>query len=140
MAETWSLAPYLRTQNATEAISWYVRALGATEKERYEMPDGSIGHAELDVHGNRLCLADTDKTGRRPENYNDVPILLYASVPDVDAAFNRAIEAGAKVERAPADQTYGERSAGFIDPFGHVWYFSTPIAQAQPTKASVGTP
>ncbi len=56
---TWTLAPYLRTKNAAEAIAWYVRALGATEQSRYEMPDGKIGHAELDVHGNKLCLADT---------------------------------------------------------------------------------
>jgi len=136
-ASAWSLAPYLRTENAAEAIAWYGRALGATETARYEMPDGTIGHAELDVHGNRLCLADTNKPGQfvKPSNANEVPILLYASVPDVDAAFNRAIEAGARVEREPTDQSYGERSAGFIDPFGHAWYFSTPLAQ-KTNKAS----
>jgi PhnB protein len=133
MSERWSLAPYLRTQNAAKAIEWYVRALGATERERYEMPDGTIGHAELDLHGNRLCLADTSRANEseRPKTYQDVPVLLYASVPDTDAAYRRAIEAGAAPERPPADQPYGERSAGFIDPFGHVWYFSTPVATLQ---------
>jgi PhnB protein len=130
MAESWKLGPYLRTDNAAEAIAWYVQVLGATEIERYEMPDGKIGHAELDVHGNRLCLADTNRSGQftRPSSYNDVPIMLYASVPDVDAVFRRAVEAGATVDRPPTNQEYGERNAGFIDPYGHVWFVSTPIA------------
>ncbi len=77
MSNSWSLAPYLRTENAAEAIAWYIRALGATETARYEMPDGTIGHAELDVHGNRLCLADTNRAGQftRPQDYGQVPIL-----------------------------------------------------------------
>ena len=126
---SWTLAPYLRVENASKAIDWYVRVLGAVEKERYEMPDGKIGHAELDVHGNLLCLADTSAPGQfsRPNAYYDVPIMLYAVVPDVDAVFNRAVEAGASVDRPLADQTYGHRNGGFIDPFGHIWYVSTPI-------------
>jgi PhnB protein len=129
MPADWKLAPYLRTDNAADAIAWYVKALGATETSRYEMPDGKIGHAELDLHGNKLCLADTDHAGQfaAPDTYQRVPILLYALVPDVDAAYERAISAGARSERPPTDQSYGERSAGFIDPFGHVWYLSTPI-------------
>lgn len=136
-AKSWSVIPYLRTQNAAEAIAWYGRALGATEVERYEMPDGKIAHAELDIHGNPLCLADAATDGQfpRPKTYNDVPIILRVMVPDVDATFNRAIEEGAQVDRAPADQSYGERSAGFIDPFGHVWYLGAPIAQAQSASA-----
>lgn len=128
----WTLAPYLRVEGASKAIDWYVRVLGAVEKERYEMPDGKVGHAELDVHGNMLCLADTSAPGQfsRPESYNELPIILYAVVPDVDAVYNRAIEAGASVERPLADQSYGHRNGGFIDPFGHVWYISTPIPAA----------
>lgn len=141
MSKNWSLAPYLRTENAADAIAWYIRALGATETARYEMPDGTIGHAELDVHGNRLCLADTNRAGQftRPQDYGQVPILLYAAVPDVDAAFARAVEAGAQAERPPTDQSYGERSAGFIDPYGHVWYLSTPIAQVEATPETAKT-
>lgn len=133
MVASWSLAPYLRTDNAAEAIAWYVRALGASEVARYEMPDGTIGHAELDVHGNRLCLADTQARGQFPEpqTYNDVPMFLYAQVPDVDAVFEQAVREGARVDRAVADQTYGERTGGFIDPYGHMWYVSTPIASLQ---------
>lgn len=99
------------------------------------MPDGTIGHAELDIHGNKLCLADADDSHPfpRPSTYNDVPILLYAVVPDVDAVFNRAIAEGAQIERPVTNQPYGERNGGFVDPFGHVWYVGTPIPEAART-------
>lgn len=128
---SWTLAPYLRVEDASKAIDWYVRVLSAVEKERHQMPDGKIGHAELDVHGNMLCLADTSAPGpaSRPNSYNELPIILYAVVPEVDTVFNRAIEAGATVDRPLTDQNYGHRNGGFIDPFGHVWYVSTPIPE-----------
>jgi len=133
---SWSFSPYLRTQSAAEAIDWYVRALGAVEKERYEM-EGKIQHAELDLHGNTLCLADTSAPGQftRPRSYNDVPITLYAVVPDVDAVFNRAVEAGAQIDRPLVNQEYGYRNGSFIDPYGHVWFVSTPIAELAASSA-----
>ncbi len=126
---SWTFAPYLHVDDARTAIDWYVRVLGAVEKERYEMENGRIGHAELDLHGNVLCLADLSTNLPSPEHYDQVAISLYAVVPDVDAVFKRAIEAGAKVDRPLADQSYGHRNGGFVDPFGHVWYVSTPIAR-----------
>ena len=126
---SWTFAPYLHVNNAAKAIDWYVTALGAVERERYTMDDGTIGHAELDLHGNLICLADLDTGIPKPAHYNQVAISLYAVVPDVDAVFKRAIEAGASVDRDVADQPYGHRNGGFIDPFGHVWYVSKPIAQ-----------
>lgn len=129
---TWTLAPYLRVADAREAIKWYVSVFGATEKERYEMPDGKIGHAEIDVHGNLLCLADASASNQfqQPKSYNEVPITLYAIVPDVDTVFAKAIEAGSQIDRPLANQPYGHRNGGFIDPYGHVWYVSTPLAIA----------
>jgi PhnB protein len=128
----WTFAPYLHVTGAAAAIDWYVRVLDAVERERHEM-DGRIVHAELDLHGNLLCLADLDTGAARPQHYNEVPISLYAIVPDVDAVFQRALAAGASVDRDVADQPYGYRNGGFVDPFGHVWYLSTPIAQAAAT-------
>lgn len=129
-SSAWTFAPYLHVDNASDAIDWYVRALGAVERERFQMDSGEIGHAELDLHGNILYLADL-KTGHpRPEHYNQVPITLYAIVPDVDDVFNRAIDSGATIDRAVMDQPYGYRSGGFVDPFGHVWHVATPIAAA----------
>ena len=128
MNDRWSFGPYLRATNASAAIDWYVRVLGATLKDRHVMPDGTIGHAELDVHGSLMCIADKAPHSRAmPTSHDDVPITLYAVVPDVDFLYNRAIENGAKVERPLADQPYGHRNGGFIDPYGHVWYVSMPI-------------
>lgn len=130
--ETWTFAPYLRADNAAAAIDWYVHVFDAKEKERHAMPDGKIVHAEIDFHGHLLCIADTDAGHgtQKPRSYNDVPIALYAIVPDADALFERAVAAGAAPERQPADQSYGFRSAGFVDPFGHVWYVMTPLRDA----------
>ncbi len=122
----WSFAPYLHSSDAAAAIDWYVRALGATVRERYD-DAGKVMHAELDLHGNLLCVADCPTDLPEPNSYADVAIGLYAVVPDVDAVFNRAIEAGARIERPLADQPYGHRNGGFVDPFGNVWYVSMPI-------------
>jgi PhnB protein len=124
----WTLAPYLRVDDAAKAIDFYTRALGAVEIFRYPMPDGTIGHAELDFHGNKLCLADSDfsEGARSAAGRLDAPIMLYAIVPAVDEVFARAIEAGAVVSRPLADQDYGERNGGFVDPFGHHWFVGTP--------------
>lgn len=127
MAKDWSFGPYLHVDDAAAAIDWYVSVFGATERERYPMDDGTIGHAELNIYGNKLYLADL-KTGLpRPKHYKDVPMSLYAVVPDVDVVFNRAIREGATLERPLTNQEYGHRNGGFIDPFGHVWYVSSPL-------------
>ena len=128
----WIFGPYLRVEGAAAAIDWYVQALGAKEKERVQIADGKIMHAELEIHGHLLCLADTERRGQfaRPNNYNDVPITLYAVVPDADAIFQRAIECGARSDRDSTDQPYGFRAAGFIDPFGHVWYVLSALKES----------
>lgn len=122
----WTLMPYLRAKGAAKALEWYARALGAVEKERHEM-DGQIVHSELNLHGNIFCVADTDATSEMPQSYNDRPITLYVTVPDVDAVFSRAVEAGAKVDRPLTNQEYGWRNGSFIDPFGHVWFVASPL-------------
>lgn len=130
-SERWTFGPYLHVDDARTAIEWYENVFGATVRERYQMEDGRIGHAELDLHGNVLCLADLRTGVPKPKRYDEVPITLYAVVPNVDEVFEAAIAAGAEVERALENQTYGHRNGGFVDPFGHVWYVSTPIPAAR---------
>ncbi len=140
----WILAPYLRVSNAANAIDFYVSALGAKEIMRHHMPDGTIAHAELDLHGNMLCLADSDPSVRMP-NQGDgmsVPVMLYLTVPDVDAVFARALQGGATMTRALADQEYGHRNGGFIDPFGHRWYVTMELSgggRAETMEAATAT-
>lgn len=127
---TAALAPYLAVSDARAAIDWYVDVLGAARVgEPYVMPDGRIGHAELDVFGARLYLADAHPeigfVAPRPGAGSAVS--LHLDVADVDAVVERAARASAVIEREPSDNPYG-RVAALRDPFGHRWLLNGPVA------------
>ncbi|HEU5473824.1 MAG TPA: VOC family protein [Actinophytocola sp.] len=128
-----TLSPYIVVSDARRAVDWYVEVFGATRRgDLFELPDGSIGHAELDVGDAVLMLADESaevpvrapEPGTRTHSHS-----LHVQVDDVDAVTRRAEAAGAAVERAPADAPYG-RGSTIIDPFGHRWLLLTPPGRA----------
>ncbi len=122
-----TVTPYLIIKGAAEAIDFYRRAFGATELFRMESPDRKIGHAEIKVGDSIIMLADEfpdmGYSGPQTLGGSAVSILLY--VADVDARFNQAVAAGAKVQRPVKDQFYGDRAGTLVDPFGHVWTIAT---------------
>ncbi|MCW8124959.1 VOC family protein [Microbulbifer halophilus] len=122
-----SVTPYLCINGAAGAIEFYQRAFGAEELFRFPMPDGSIGHAEIQIGDTRISLADDHPEGGllSPQGSSSVGLLLY--VEDVDSVFARAVEAGATVRRPLKDQFYGDRMGTLEDPFGHVWFLATHI-------------
>lgn len=122
-----SVTPYLIVKGATRAIEFYERAFGAREIYRMMQPDGSVGHAELQIGDSRIMLADEspDVGARSPQSIGGSPVTIHLYVPDVDATVERAVAAGAKVTRPVADQFYGDRNGGVADPFGHLWYVAT---------------
>jgi PhnB protein len=122
-----SATPYLSVKGAAAAIEFYKKAFGATELMRLMQPDGRVGHAQLDIGGAKIMLADEfPEFGLRgPESFGGSPIRIHLDVPDVDAMARRAIAAGATVDRPVADQFYGARSGQFRDPFGYTWNIST---------------
>ncbi|GAO39487.1 hypothetical protein SCH01S_32_00240 [Sphingomonas changbaiensis NBRC 104936] len=128
-----SVTPYLAVDGAAAAIDWYTRALGATEIMRMPMGD-RIGHAEIRIGDSVVMLSDEwpDMNLLGPKTRGGVTASLMVYVPDVDAAFARAIDAGASEERAVADQFYGDRSGTLVDPFGHRWMISTHIEDVTP--------
>jgi uncharacterized glyoxalase superfamily protein PhnB len=63
--------------------------------------------------------------------YQPMSSVLYVYVPDVDAVYRRALQAGATSISQPADQPYGDRNAGVKDPFGNTWYIATHIKDVQ---------
>ena len=92
------VVPYLAVGDARAALEWYARALGAREaSERYDMPDGRIGHAELEVHGALFYLADPypEHGLGAPRSEQPRTFSLVFTVPDTDAAVARAVDAGA---------------------------------------------
>lgn len=127
--------PYLIFKDAAVAIEWYRKALGATELFRSTDDDGKIRHAEIRIGDSPIMMAE--EFGEYPdwqsaETRGGSPVHLYLYVEDCDAVFARAIAAGAKELLPMKDQDYGDRSGGFTDPFGHVWYVASRIRDLTP--------
>ena len=118
---TSQLVPYLAVRDARAAIAWYGEALGARlVGETVVMDDDRIGHAELDVAGARLYLADEYPELGLAAPGDTRSVTLHLTVPDTDDAVTRAADAGATVERPPTDGPAG-RTGVVLDPFGHRW-------------------
>lgn len=132
------ITPYVAVADARGALRWYAEAFGARERgEPIVMPDGKIGHAEIELGGSRLMLSDAyPEIGVvAPEPGQGASVTLHLQVGDVDAVLARALGAGATLERPATDTPYG-RTAGLRDPFGHRWLVmaSTAAAPASPTN------
>jgi len=123
-----SVTPYLIVDGAEEAIRFYEQAFGATELMRLPMGD-KFGHAELKIGDSVIMLSDEwpDDGKLGPKSRGGATAGLMVYLEDVDAAFERALAAGATVERPVEDQFYGDRSGNVIDPFGHSWTLSTHV-------------
>jgi PhnB protein len=121
-----AVTPHLIVDDAATAIRFYEEAFGATEKMRLTMGDG-IAHAELRIGDSHVMLADEfpDMGFLGPKKRGGCTTSLTLYVPDVDAAFARAIAAGAIEERPVADQFYGDRVGTLLDPSGHRWSLAT---------------
>ena len=127
---TQTVTAYLSVRDAASALAFYAEAFGAVEQSRLVGDDGRIGHAELTIGSSTLMLADeypeADIVG--PQTRGGPTCSFTIEVPDVDAAFERAVAAGATIDRPVADQFHGNRMGSVRDPFGHRWTLSTPIA------------
>jgi uncharacterized glyoxalase superfamily protein PhnB len=130
------LFPYLRVRGASDAIAFYQRVFGATEKYRLTEPNGRVGHAELDFGGTVLMLSDEfPEFGIcGPQTIGAVSSSIHLHVDDADALIKRAVEAGAELVRPPVDQFYGERSGTVRDPFGHEWLIGHNIEALTPDE------
>ncbi len=115
-------SPRMAFKDVAKAIEFYKTAFGAKETFRFEVGKG-IAHAEIRIGDSVLMLAEEWPEGGRysPETTGNSPVAIALQVPDVDAFAERAIAAGAKLQRPIADQFYGRRDANLIDPFGYPW-------------------
>ena len=123
-----SVTPYLAVKSAAEAIDWYKQALGAVEAFRFE-DGGKVVHAEIKIGDSIVMLSDEWPEGGHvsPKIEEGTPVSLMFYVPDVDSAFAKAVDAGAKELRAVKDQFYGDRTGTLQDPFGHRWHIATHV-------------
>ncbi len=128
--------PYLHVDGAADAIRFYEEVFGATERMRMPDPGGKIGHAELQLGDSVIMLADEypEMGIRGPSAFGGSPVTISVYVEDVDEAFAKALELGAKPVRDVENQFYGDRSGQFEDPFGHRWSVATHVEDVSPEE------
>jgi uncharacterized glyoxalase superfamily protein PhnB len=131
-----TLTPHLVCAGAAEAIVFYGRAFGAEEVMRLPGPGGTLAHAAVRIGDSMLMLMDEfpDWDASGPRALGGTPVTLHLSVPDVDRAFERAVEAGAIARMVPADMFWGDRYGVVEDPFGHRWSMATHIRDVSPEE------
>ena len=115
-----TVTPYILVQGADKLIDFIKKAFDAKETERYSMPDGSIGHAEVRIGDSVLMVSDA-----QGEEYKPMAAGIHLYVEDCDVTYKHALEAGATSVSEPQDQFYGDRSSGVNDQFGNKWWIAT---------------
>ena len=116
-----TVTPYIIVEDAGGLIAFVTEAFGATERMRMKGADGAVMHAEVEIGDSVVMIA-----GASGEHLPRTA-MLHLYVPDVDAWYKRAIEAGGESLREPADQPYGDRSAGLRDGWGNEWWLATHL-------------
>lgn len=124
-----TLSAYITIKGCSDAIEFYKKAFGAKEIGRLLMPDGSIAHAEIEIEGSLLMMADENLEwgNKGPLTIGGNPMTFGLYVKDADAAFQKAVEAGGTVVMPVADMFYGDRVGQVMDPFGYKWMISTHV-------------
>jgi PhnB protein len=133
---TTTLTPHLACRNAAEAAAFYQQAFGAEPITLMELPDGRVMHAALSIEGAVFFLADEfpEHGGHSPQSLGGSPVTLHLQVPDCDAVFRRAVEAGCEAIMPPEDMFWGDRYGQVADPYGHKWSIGTTVRQVSPEE------
>jgi PhnB protein len=134
-----ALSPHLVVDDAAAAIDFYVNAFGAEEIGRVPRPDGKLVHAALRINGFTVLLNDDfpEVCGGKsmtPRSLGGTPVTIHLTVTDVDAKFQRALDAGATVVVPLEDQFWGARYGIVTDPFGHQWSLGQPVREVSPEE------
>lgn len=129
-----AVTPHLVVDDAAAAIDFYVKALGAEEIGRVPGPGGKLIHAAVNINGFTVMLNDDfpEMSGGKsmtPKALNGTPVTIHLTVTDVDAKFQRALDAGATVVHPLEDAFWGDRYGVVADPFGHHWSMGQPIRE-----------
>ena len=132
---TPAVLPHLTVDNAAAAIDFYVKAFDGVELGRVAGPDGKkLIHAAVRINGSTVMLTDdfpemSDGKSSTPTALGGTPVTIHLVVTDVDAQFQRAVDAGATVVMPVEDQFWGDRYGVLRDPFGHQWSMGQPVRE-----------
>lgn len=130
-----TVTAYLTVDNAAKAIDFYREAFGATEL--YRLPMGNmIGHAEIQIGDTKIMLSDefAEMNIRGPNARGGPTAAFMIYVEDADAAYAKAIKAGARQDRPVENQFWGDRMGSLFDPFGHKWSLATHVEDVAPDE------
>ena len=131
-----SVTPSLIVRDAAKAIDFYKQAFGAEEVSRMAGPGGAIMHAEIRIGDSLVMLGEENVEWgtKSPLSTDGNPGSLHLYVADADAAFQRAIDAGATVRYPLEDAFWGDRYGKLTDPFGHEWGIATRQKEMTPAE------
>jgi PhnB protein len=133
-----TVTPYLVQHDTKRAIEFYTKAFGAETKVNMSGPGGRVMHAEIKIGDSMVFLSDEwpemSPTTKSPQTAGFVTGTVFLYVPDVDALFKRAVDAGAKVQMPVTDMFWGDRFGKVVDPFGHHWGIATHKEDVPPQE------
>jgi PhnB protein len=117
------ITPHIVVRGAAQAAKWYADVFGAEEQTRIEVPGDKLMQVELGFGDSTLVLADEfpEMGVLSPLSVGGTSTVFHLNVDDVDAVWQRALDAGAEVRQPLADAFWGERYGQITDPFGHRW-------------------
>jgi PhnB protein len=122
-----TITAHIVVSDAAKAIEFYKKALGATEKGVFTMPDGKgVMHAELKIGDSIVRLGnECPPHTLSPKNCGGTSVSLHIYTDNADAAFDKAVKAGCTVKMPMTDMFWGDRYGQVEDPFGHKWSIAT---------------
>ena len=123
-----TVTSYLTVSGAADLIAFLKQAFAACEKECFTQPDGTIGHAEVNI-GDSVIMMGEPKKDCKP-----MAGAFYLYMDEVDAVYKRALTAGATSAMEPANQFWGDRTATVHDRFGNIWHIATRIEDVSPEE------
>ncbi len=133
-----TVTPTITFADASRAIEFYKRALGATERMRMPGPDGKIMHAEIQI-GNSIIMLHEEMMGiRSAQSLGGSPVGFYVYVDDCDSVFKKAVAAGAKEVQPTTEMFWGDRVGHFEDPFGYHWNIASHTRDLSPQEIKRG--
>jgi PhnB protein len=120
--------PYLAVRGVPKLMTFLKQAFYAEERERMTAPDGRVSHAEMKIGDSIIMMGEP--TGES----KSMPGMIYLYLEDTDAAYKRALQAGASSLREPTDMFYGDRNAAVTDPVGNQWWIATHVEDVPPEE------
>ncbi len=126
----------LTVKDTARALAFYAEAFGAEELFRMPTPDGGVAHAEFMIGTTRIYISDEydDYHAFAMPEGTTASCLFSISTEDCDAAYRRAVDAGAQTLTEPTNQFWGTRSAVLRDPFGYRWSLTQKIEELTPEE------